>query len=439
MGVKKAWGLVAGAFVAVLCVLLAAGAAYWRAVNTVPYYAPPSVVMPVPNGFDDFVAAGQLSKSVNYDRIDTRFQGGQLVPVVPAPRVKNATDEGAPLASLREVVKRNGPALARLRKGLGKEYRNPPVLTINQVFPELADFRALGRVLLCEGRLAEREGRPNDAARSYLDCLRLGTLIGRGGCLIHGLVANAVQRIGLYGLEGVADRLDGPTAAAAAREVARLARARSTCADVLEMEKEAGTASIVDLLRTSPSWAQINAALGGGAAGTPGTLQDWPASLQYSFTPKRQMIEDYRAYLDASIAAARKPYYVPAASVPEPSDPLNRLLIPVFTDVRLRLVHTEAAFGSLQARLAARAYRLRQGGAPPDLAALVPEYLPAVPQDPFAPKPLVYRLKGHRVVVYSRGPDGDDDGGSPDLGQKVDASSNGDLVSLKKNFSNGNW
>src|SRR5436190_1611091 len=83
--------------------------------------------------------------------------------------------------------------------------------------PNAASFRALARVLVAEGKLAEREGRMPDAARSYLDCLHLGTDVPRGGVLIHGLVGLAVQALGLRAMEGAVDRLDGPTAAAAAR------------------------------------------------------------------------------------------------------------------------------------------------------------------------------------------------------------------------------
>ncbi len=60
----------------------------------------------------------------------------------------------------------------------------------------------------------------------------------------------------------------------------------------------------------------------------------------------------------------------------------------------------------------------------------MPNYLPAVPQDPFAPKPLVYRPAPAKVLIYSRGPDGKDDGGK-DRGLRVNPDSRGDIVSMK--------
>jgi hypothetical protein len=63
------------------------------------------------------------------------------------------------------------------------------------------------------------------------------------------------------------------------------------------------------------------------------------------------------------------------------------------------------------AALAAERYRLKRGKWPASLYDLLPEFLPAVPLDPFDGALLRYRLVEHGVVVYSGGPDGKDDGG----------------------------
>ena len=57
---------------------------------------------------------------------------------------------------------------------------------------------------------------------------------------------------------------------------------------------------------------------------------------------------------------------------------------------------------------------------------LVPKYLPAVRQDPFAPAPLVYRRTDKGALLYSVGPDGMDDGGTDTA--HVTSASKGDLV-----------
>lgn len=56
-------------------------------------------------------------------------------------------------------------------------------------------------------------------------------------------------------------------------------------------------------------------------------------------------------------------------------------------------------------------FRLRHQGLPKSLDALVPEFLPAVPLDPFDGEPLRYRVDETEYRVYSIGPNGIDEGG----------------------------
>lgn len=73
----------------------------------------------------------------------------------------------------------------------------------------------------------------------------------------------------------------------------------------------------------------------------------------------------------------------------------------------------DAKFRLLLMELALQWHRLEHGRNPATLDALVPKYLPAVPQDPFSGKVLVYRLTPQGCLLYSVGPDGKDDGGKP--------------------------
>ena len=57
------------------------------------------------------------------------------------------------------------------------------------------------------------------------------------------------------------------------------------------------------------------------------------------------------------------------------------------------------------------AYRADDGAYPTDLAALVPKYLSAIPEDLFSGGPLRYKREGPGYVLYSVGPNGKDEGG----------------------------
>jgi hypothetical protein len=64
-------------------------------------------------------------------------------------------------------------------------------------------------------------------------------------------------------------------------------------------------------------------------------------------------------------------------------------------------------------KLAIRAFELENDRLPETLDELVPKYMPEIPIDPFGGGPLKYRRTGVKYILYSCGPDEDDDGGQP--------------------------
>ena len=65
--------------------------------------------------------------------------------------------------------------------------------------------------------------------------------------------------------------------------------------------------------------------------------------------------------------------------------------------------------------LAVQRYRLANGALPDKLSQLVPDYLDAVPEDPFDGNELRYKKHGSGFVIYSIGEDLSDDGGTEPL------------------------
>jgi hypothetical protein len=57
------------------------------------------------------------------------------------------------------------------------------------------------------------------------------------------------------------------------------------------------------------------------------------------------------------------------------------------------------------------AYRADHGQYPAKLDQLVPDYLPGLPKDLYAPDPYRYRLTPEGCLLYSVGPNGRDDNG----------------------------
>ncbi|PYI80080.1 MAG: hypothetical protein DME26_22285 [Verrucomicrobia bacterium] len=136
---------------------------------------PPVIALPNPNGYDDFVEATKVFVGVSdWPPLD--------------------------LDQLRDAVAQNTNALALVRNGLKKQCR--VVIEYQEgsetnYLPRLAEFKGLAHAFVTEGKLAEKEGRPNEATRSYLECVRYGEESVRGGLLIDKLVGVACEAIGM--------------------------------------------------------------------------------------------------------------------------------------------------------------------------------------------------------------------------------------------------
>lgn len=143
--------------------------------------------LPVPNGYDDFVLAA-------------RNVVGDSRPV------HDLSDD-----ELRALVQENHAALEFVRRGLQRQCQvateyTPSYLTNHM--PILAEFKAVSRVFLAEGKLREHEGRAGDAARSYVDGIRFAQELTRGGLVIDRMVGLACESSFPQRLLGVNRDLD---------------------------------------------------------------------------------------------------------------------------------------------------------------------------------------------------------------------------------------
>ena len=147
---------------------------------------PAGPTLPKPNGYDDFVQAGRLVAD-NTPDFGTMSEG-----------------------DLRALAAKNSEALKLVRTGLTRECQVPlDLISPNpSYYTNLAVIKRLAQAMAAEGRLAELENRPAEASQAYLNVIRLGYAIPRGGLLIDSLVGIAVEAIGTFYMEKLAPRLD---------------------------------------------------------------------------------------------------------------------------------------------------------------------------------------------------------------------------------------
>jgi hypothetical protein len=135
----------------------------------------PVAPFPNPNGYDDFLKAGTaVSGNVaNFSELD---------------------HDG-----LSQLVSTNAESLRLLRVGLTRQCAVPvtdsTLTNLGVLMADLPRLKNLAELLGAEGRLAEMEGRPADAANSYVNAIRLSNEISKG-LLINRLVGVAIQNIG---------------------------------------------------------------------------------------------------------------------------------------------------------------------------------------------------------------------------------------------------
>lgn len=113
---------------------------------------------------------------------------------------------------LKALVATNSQALQLLRVGLSYQCAvDTDALLANSLandFSEIMTIKSLSPALLNEGLLAEMENRSADAARSYLDAIRLGNQMSHGGFIFSRLTGIAGERIGFNQLVKLLPKLD---------------------------------------------------------------------------------------------------------------------------------------------------------------------------------------------------------------------------------------
>lgn len=288
----------------------------------------PFLLLPVPNAYDDLMRASQDAQAVG-----------------PADLEKASAD------ALHGYVEANRASLERTQAALKHE----SVVTLDfssggftRHIDRTQNLRRLLRLLQATALLAEREGRAGDAAALYLDIIRLGPALARGGTIMDLYLGVACEGVGIRGMSRLHEQLD----AAACRK------------------------TIAALLATDP-------------------LHE---PLEPVFARDRTLAENSLGW------TTRIPMALMATQ-------MQRLRQPAEDASRASSLVTQALRHLLVIQLAIQAYHLERGELPKRLDDLVPAHLASIPLDPFTNQPPIYRPEGGHYLLYSVGPDRTDDGG----------------------------
>jgi hypothetical protein len=331
------------------------------------------------------------------------------------------------LEEKESLLREYAAPLQLVRSGFALPYQAPPVRSTSATLSYLGEYRQLGRVLALEARVKDARGDAGGAMNSCLDAMELGAQIGHGSTLTGWLTGSAISALGQEPAWRLAGRLNAAQCRAAARRLEHIIAIQTPYAAVVEEEKWYSLAILQEILR-GRNWRTEGSYSDRNQIPLIGGLISYAKLAQFS---KQRIVDDFVRLSDQQIAEAKRPYRdisrISANWDAEASrDPVTAALYPHAMDYRfVGLAGRQAQLSLLAGTLALRAYELEHPNRALEVRGLVPEYLSAIPTDPFADgRRLRYRAGGimspHRSaatpgpgVFYSVGPDGQDNGGEP--------------------------
>ena len=356
---------------------------------------PPYPTAPRPNGYDLYVASATA-----------------LVPAIP--HVDPVNDGSPPtdpklraqqysVARKTAWLNTNARAFSLFDQAMKTPSLAPPDRSYRARFASYAQLRELARCKTIESNARWMRNDYNGALTSGIDTIQLGHDMRRGGRLLADLVGIAIGAIGRATTHDTVEHLDAAQAKTAARRLERLLARRWNLSQVLAEEKYSTQASIQEPLRSS-GWRS-------GLLDKETTLTQRVRAYTIS---QQQIIDDIGAYYDHEIASVRLPFLQKGQPPLELNDPFLKILTISVDRTRQNDARDLAGDRLLMLRLALHAYHLEHNAYPLQLKDLVPNYVKTIPSDPYGNgETMHFKSNGKTSTLWSIGPDGKDDGGTP--------------------------
>lgn len=306
------------------------------------------------------------------------------------------------------------------------------------VLPNLGSIRSAAKALALRATVRADAGDIDGAWSDAMALHRLARLVGQGGTLIGRLVGAAIESLACQTDLRIARQLNLPPE-----------RAKAMLADLRGLGPVPSVVEGIDVFERCATLDALQHAFG--AAKSRGMEQLTVISLLGGID-RNQMFRSANAYYDQFTAALRiencRQRWNQAAKVENDAvaawnarfaqwktvggvlgyvastprakmrhrtqlltDLLMSILLPSLTRADSIYVQATMHREITEVALALAAYRGEKGGYPRDLSALVPDYLPQLPQDVFAGQALIYKPAGDGYLLYSVGYNQMDDGG----------------------------
>ena len=379
---------------------------------------PPPAPIPSPNALDYYIQGrslltkqiivgnGKTARTIDLDRIRKNISKRFLVQ-----SPSNWPDKTLTLADMQALTAKNSAVFPIVQQALNTEYRNPTIRSYQSSteFPYYS-LRDITTLLVIDGDTKCLSGDMTGGAERYLDAIHMGVDVPRGGTIVIAQIGRSAQSQGRTGLWSFHDKLSGSQARRAARRLETIVSRQVPVVEVLQEEKWYGQARLLEWFQ-EPGWRN--------GLGNRWSLSSLRAAISLQLTSKRTVMRNYTRCLDAIIANTKLPYAL-QKEIPNSGDFISNDYANSARYTPLYFRRNDTMNALLIVSLALHAYRADHGQYPASLKELVPAYLRAIPNDPFAVQgPLLYKRANKSYVLYSVGPDGTDNGGQACLGRDL--------------------
>ncbi|MFH1968924.1 MAG: hypothetical protein ABIJ53_01250 [Verrucomicrobiota bacterium] len=294
--------------------------------------------------------------------------------------------------------------------------------------PNLGSFRTMIRFMCVKAELAAHIVNGAEASATVLEGLKLANLLKQEPTLIHLLVSTACDALVIDCLEQISNGMDIPTDKAQAL-ITELSQHTDTQPWIRAMDGERMFGFWCYQTIQHGSFHDFSALIAS-EMGVPKYIYwIWKSGLLKKdfayYLAKLSQIQDYY----------KVPYYQVAATIRE--HPIQTKKIPyIFTGLLLmseQIVTKKAEHDAIvdvaRVGLALKLFEQKNGAYPDTLDKLATEFLDAIPVDPFTGKALIYRKADAGFILYSLGPNQQDDNGTPKpIGKNVTGSEPYDIA-----------
>jgi hypothetical protein len=350
-----------------------------------------------------------------HDELPKRLQ--KVMAAGSAKRDKSFYDD----PSVAQYLKLHEPALWLLRRAatmsdcyFEHNYGRP---SFEMLLPEVQHLRQGARLLVLEARYRAAKGDMQGALEDAVAVGRLGDHINQQPILISHMLAVACHGMQTQCLESVL-AFGSPAGEDLALWSGRPTLSNSVALTrALRMEEALGLRMMSKVL--SEDSARTLSQLSGGGDDS----NRWFLGLMQSPWRVFMLPGDMASYPETMRKAQRlaaQPYFkcrrqwefLEPRMQGKRTGIMTGMLIPALGHVARSSARMEAKNRLADLAVGVTKYKLKHAKYPAKLADLVPGFLPAVPIDPLGGKPLRMVAADGGLVLYSVGPDGDDDGGA---------------------------